>query len=287
MTLLSPESDLNELSSFLRDLATADATGENPFEYFKDDLEKIIKVIGSIDQILTEYYNIALTLDASSAKIIEESYIRSDYISSLYLLKTRLEVAQSVKIRRSSRAQRYGSALETDTALVFFNYIVRSIMGISLIINRSPRFQISGINIEQLIGLTDRLRSITASLYERVLTLKYGDKFELHDDISINMLKSLISEARVGIEKSSVGEPFRKLLNKYISQAELELSTDRPTWTRIIGALVIVSTLLSGVADLEEAYTNIRRAISYILQPNDQINNRQKQLPIWPDMEEA
>jgi hypothetical protein len=50
-----------------------------------------------------------------------------------------------------------------------------------------------------------------------------------------------------------------------LDNTKVELAKINPSWKKIVGALVIVATLLGGLADTPQAYENVSKAIQYIL----------------------
>lgn len=60
-------------------------------------------------------------------------------------------------------------------------------------------------------------------------------------------------------------DEYKEQLTNYLRTANSELVKDSPNWRKIIGALVIASTVLSGIAAAPEARQNIQAAIQHIL----------------------
>lgn len=54
-------------------------------------------------------------------------------------------------------------------------------------------------------------------------------------------------------------------LELYLSEARAEAQSNKPSWSKIVGALVIVAAVTSGLADAPGAAKTVRDAIEYIL----------------------
>lgn len=57
----------------------------------------------------------------------------------------------------------------------------------------------------------------------------------------------------------------KKQLIEYLYKAKSEFSEKSPSWSKIVGALMIAAAITSGIADAPGAFKNIDTAIKYIL----------------------
>lgn len=70
-----------------------------------------------------------------------------------------------------------------------------------------------------------------------------------------------------------------------MESAKEELTKPDPSWKIIIGALVVVAALTSGVADASQAFENVNSAINYILKHSD-VPHQAPQLRSLPPQDE-
>lgn len=84
------------------------------------------------------------------------------------------------------------------------------------------------------------------------------------------------------IQNASLAADDKKQLLEYLEHTKLELAETNPSWKKIVGALVIVAALLSGLADAPQAYENVSKAIQHILGTSVE-RHLPRQLPALPD----
>ena len=93
----------------------------------------------------------------------------------------------------------------------------------------------------------------------------------------------LIDDALLQIEAVTTLAPEEVLrLKNYLVEAKKEALSSKPSWARIIGALVIVAAITSGLADAPGAAKTVKEAIEYILGTSIS-KPLQKYLPPAPD----
>ncbi|OAZ12576.1 hypothetical protein [Thalassospira indica] len=80
-----------------------------------------------------------------------------------------------------------------------------------------------------------------------------------------SVLKKIDMSIILVSEDYRINQDIRDRIVSYLEATKVDLSSGTPSWKKIIGALVIVSTILSGFADAPEALDNIQNAISEIL----------------------
>lgn len=236
--------DLEIIHEFLTELATADyieSVRENidnerykkteiAFRDFELKLFEIINLSRTIDRHLYETIN----------KLVEESDL-SNLISKIHIdLKAMLQKGKPSKLERILFSSRF--QYSTDLP-----------------------FQLSSIDesivpIKRLIPLTRK----TYEIYQNRLSI--DDEIFKPSNLNKEHILIFIENAYIEIQESAQVNPSQKsqFLN-YFDSVKNELSKDTPSWKKIIGALVIAATLLSGIADAPNAYKNITSALTYIL----------------------
>ena len=84
--------------------------------------------------------------------------------------------------------------------------------------------------------------------------------------VNAEEVKLSVDRALEVISQSEEIDPNTKQkLQEFLLEANAELASDTPSWRKIVGALVIVSTILGGLAVAPEALANVNSAVRYIL----------------------
>ncbi len=87
------------------------------------------------------------------------------------------------------------------------------------------------------------------------MVIDHGENLSNLIDDSIDIIKI----------SSDVGPETSGKLIEYLHDIKAELVSKTPKWRKIIGALVILSTILCGVAAAPQAIENVNKAINEIL----------------------
>lgn len=123
------------------------------------------------------------------------------------------------------------------------------------------------VSIQKILVALGRLKNLiktAGEIYIRSWS-RDSDVFRpsnLDEEKIINHIEIAIYEVE---QNSALPEDEREQLAEYLYKAKSELAEDRPSWNRIIGALVIAAAITGGIATAPQAYENIDAAIKYIL----------------------
>ncbi len=116
------------------------------------------------------------------------------------------------------------------------------------------------VNLEKLRSLARRASSL--------LRAKEASDDEVFkpSNVSSDRVVELIDAALAQIQSSTSLAPEEVVrLELYLTEARTEAQADKPSWSKIVGALVIVAAVTSGLADAPGAAKTVRDAIEYIL----------------------
>jgi len=119
---------------------------------------------------------------------------------------------------------------------------------------------------EILVGLS-RLIPLTEEVLQAYNKKKLGDD-EVFKPANIDIDSiHLYVQNTIGIVKENpgLGPDTKEKLLEYLEDIRLELAKETPKWKTIVGALVIVSTILGGLAVAPQAIENIQNAVTEIL----------------------
>ncbi len=116
------------------------------------------------------------------------------------------------------------------------------------------------VSLTRLGSLVKRLQKI----YRKASDL--DDEIFKPSKINSDVLIDCIDNAILSLENTtSVSSVDKERLIEYLIATKVEVSGDKPNWNKAVGALVIVATLLGGVAVAPQAYNNVTQAIQHIL----------------------
>ena len=116
------------------------------------------------------------------------------------------------------------------------------------------------IDIERLLPLVSQLER---SLYKKDAE---ADQDFRPSNVDREKVKALLDNAIFELDRAAFSnEATRLQLKDYLASATSELSKEDPNWRKLVGALVISATILSGIAVAPDAVKNINDALRYVL----------------------
>ena len=196
---------------------------------------------------------------------------RSDALNDL-LTETKLEdlIARfSVKLKIAEQERPELNPIYLLTSLIKIIFFRR---------NSSELFANSDVSLEAVLSAITRIKALI-----KIVSQDAKHRFDSDDEIfkpsNIDTNKITIEiDAAITILQSDPGlKQFERIrLIEYLQEAKDELSKKQPAWRKIVGALIITSTLLGGIAIAPQAAENINTAINYILGPSIEISNNDR-----------
>lgn len=170
------------------------------------------------------------------------------FVEQVALVSLRLRMAQARKRERVSFVAVFARTLNISSS------------GKSLFDERQVSLHAAIINLEKLRSLARRASTLLRSKEES------DDEVFKPSNILTDRVVDLIDAALDEIRASSSLAPEEAArLEAYLSEARAEAQTEKPSWSKIVGALVIVAAVTSGLADAPNAAKTVREAIEYIL----------------------
>lgn len=164
-----------------------------------------------------------------------------------------------LKLLMLRKPMTFGQALLNQTAF-YLPYVSRLFQSKSL-------FRAEDVSLQRTIVNLGRLRGIVVVAKELVSWRTYGDDEVLKpSNISTDRVSDLIDSALREIEQiTSLSPAQRERVVEYLREAKNEVSSKRPSWSKVIGAVVIAATVVSGIADAPVAKKLLQDTIEYIL----------------------
>ena len=151
----------------------------------------------------------------------------------------------------------------------------------------SDLFANNDVSLEAVLSAISRIKSLIKIVGSDMET-RFNNDDEIFKPSNISSTKiSVEIDAAISIlqSDSSLGMQERDRLIDYLQEAKGELSKKEPSWRKVVGALVIASTLLGGAAVAPQAAENINTAINYILGTSI-VSNESEQLKL-PEYKEG
>lgn len=207
---------------------------------FSESLETCIKVAPYIDKSIAERLN-ALLADSKIEYLVAQLAVRV----KLAERERQRPVAQTIK----SFAYVFLHALSTSVGKSF------------------PFFVDKSVSLENVISAVTRLKVLVKMLSEeQYRRTSNDDEVFKPSNININIILTYVDQAIDHLGMSQGIRPDEKeRLTEYLREIKAELANESPAWKKIVGALIICATLLSGMADAPQALQNLNNAIKHIL----------------------
>jgi hypothetical protein len=123
------------------------------------------------------------------------------------------------------------------------------------------------ISLQRIVISLSRLRAITKLLDEILYGRRANDSEVMRpSNIDKNLVVQLIDAAIADLEGAGTLPAARRAeIAEILRDARTEVLSDRPTWSKAVGALVIVAAITSGLADAPNAIKSVQTAIQHIL----------------------
>lgn len=134
-------------------------------------------------------------------------------------------------------------------------------------LRRRKLFSEEVIPIQKLLVSLGRLGNLVAMSKDSYISqwTRDSDVFKpsnLDNERIIVLIESAIEQIE---GNSPLSKAEKKQLIEYLCKAKGEFAEGKPSWNKVVGALVIAAAITSGLADSSGAYDNIDSAIKYIL----------------------
>ncbi len=145
--------------------------------------------------------------------------------------------------------------------------ILLQIPYISGIFRNQQFFSKEQISIQKILVSLSRLSSLAKRLEKISRKISnLDDEIFKPSKIDNNLLLERLDNAIESLKTTDViASQDKERLIEYITAAKAEVAGEKPNWNKAVGALVIVATLLGGVAVAPQAYDNVAKAIQHIL----------------------
>jgi len=218
-----------------------------------ENASKTLEIVEAFNEFLPKLQRISRKLDRHSDQQLTQFLEKADLQRKLTKVSTKIKVG--LNTRQPSSA--------SFTAIIGFT--ANSILG--KFGTQNSAFTKAAIDLEELISdidiLKGKVREMRELFIDRVIseseTFKpeniNEDEVQAHLERAIELLEA----------EGDMPEALRKQLLANLRAAHADAAKPRPPWPSIIGTLVIVSTILSGLADTPQAYSNVKQSLDHIM----------------------
>ena len=241
------QNDINNIKNFLSELASKEYEIANRYEKVLEwESYKVTEpLIENFEANLLEIEDLLKYISKKLHLELLDLKEKSNIIEELTTIAVELSI-----LNKKSLRSRPG----------FFESITNNMN--DNIINKSELQSVSKtlISITHLSSLIKRLDKFLNNMN------KIDDEIFKPSNVDSDILSNYLNEAIKSInENNFINTSYKEYLINYIKSAQTEIIKDKTNWKKTIGALVIVSALLSGISDAPDAYKNISTAIQYII----------------------
>lgn len=207
---------------------------------------------------MDEFPELFSLLRRNIASVDQETYAQLEYLDKEALLVDQISMI-NLKLQMS-RHPEFTSV---------FMKLSESIFGVGVFpySQKSKLFGEENISIERTIVGCDKLLS-SLKIAEEFLRRREGLENEIFKPSRIREDKvvELIDRAVEQINQSlTLPEETRLLINNYLAEIKSEAKSTAPKWQAMIGTLVIVAALTSGLADAPGATNTLQGLIKYMV----------------------
>ncbi|EPJ56336.1 MAG: hypothetical protein OFPI_00030 [Osedax symbiont Rs2] len=131
----------------------------------------------------------------------------------------------------------------------------------------SDLFASDTTSVEVLLSVISEIKTVLMVISDDIKTEEEIDiEYFKPTNIDIEQVNNFVKEAEVMIKTSNkIPEETKKMLQVYLNTVITEIAKQKPGWRKIIGGIVIVSTILSGIAATPQAVDSLDKAVSVIL----------------------
>lgn len=242
------------IRKFLIEIASMEGEIARRGLYITREIDDFENAIAAMDEF-PELFNL---LKRNIAPFDPETYSQLEYLDKEISLIDQISLI-NLKVQMS-RHPAHASPLKKFAEIMF------EVMGFSS--SQTKRlFGEESISIERTIVGCDKMLS-TLKIAEDVLRRReeLENKIFKPSRIKEDRVVELIERAEEQINQSStLSSETRLLVNNYLAEIKTETKSKAPKWQAIIGSLVIVAALTSGLADAPGATKTLKDLIEYIV----------------------
>jgi hypothetical protein len=194
--------------------------------------EEAIKALASFGEDFAAFKQDAQRLGKAFSGELERVEAEGKFVEQVALVSLRLRMAQARTRERVSLAAALARTLNISSSTK------------SLFDESQVSLHAAIINLEKLRSLCRRASSLLRAKEES------DDEVFKPSNVRSDRVVELIDVALTQIRASaSLGPEEIERLEAYLSEARSEAQAEKPSWSKIVGALVIVAAVTSGLAD--------------------------------------
>jgi hypothetical protein len=168
------------------------------------------------------------------------------------------QLSVRIKIAERERPSPIAQGVATY-AYIFRRFLIKSAS--------TALFSDNTIPLESVLASLSRLRTIVKQLeQDQYRKTSNDDEIFKPSNVNIDLIVTQIESAIEHVTNSEqINQSEKARLIAYLDEAKAELAEDSTAWKKVVGALIICATLLSGVAAAPQAIENLDVAIKHIL----------------------
>jgi hypothetical protein len=213
-------------------------------ENFKSILSTLETFESASYKFLRAANSMNIALASNSQRILHDGNLLSD----LSIVFTALKIESTKSQSLEARAERILNIINIVRARLFWP--------------ATPLF--GTISIKKLISSIHRLQQVSEMIGSEFIFKDDNNLFapsRINSDIVIEHLNLAIDALKI----SNIALEHKNIIINQITITKQDIADEKTPWKKIIGSLLIISALLSGLADAPQACANITNAISYIM----------------------
>ncbi|MFQ6348046.1 hypothetical protein ACQRBV_12765 [Pseudomonas sp. R11F] len=243
------------IRKFLIDIASMETDIALTGLHITRNLETFENTTAAMDEFPETFTSIKRNI----AHIDKETYLTLEHLEKEALLVEQISLI-NLKLQMS----------RTPTPTSFLKGFVKSFMNVRIFFPSETirLFGEESISIERTIINCDKLIS-TLKIAEEIVRHRatIDDDVFKPSRVKESVVVEMIDNASKQVEKSrSLDYETRALIGEYLTEIKAEAQSKTPKWQNIIGSLMIVAAMTSGLADAPGAAQTLQALIRYIVE---------------------
>lgn len=256
---------LRRIESFFSELAARDSEigyaglgSARLWESYRDTAEEFT----GFDKKIHEVIRISKFIDTSLHDRISSIISESELAEGIVQVAVSVKIAEMRQERSIAIRKAYVSTLSVTSELIGKYISLKSLAG-----PRSLSFKEFDVSLSRLLVALNRLIPLVEDVAEHYYRKRDNDSEAFKpSNIDLFQINIYLENGIIALQNANeLGPETKAQLIEYLGEIRAELANESPKWKKIVGGLVIVSTILGGVAVAPQAYDVVQDALKAIL----------------------
>lgn len=256
-SLVHLENFLSEVAALEGDISFRGMVGKQLYGKY----EEAMSSFDGFDRKLYELTRLSKLIDKDLFNQIDRIIENSKLPDAITQISVNIKIAKRrIELENSVR-------YAVDTTLDLMVRAISKVAKLSFKRKNGIIFDNKEISLSAVLVGLNRLIPLSQELISRINEhQKYEHEHFKPANIKVeNVVLYVDDSMNIINESQEIGPETKEKLIEYLQDIKIELASKTPKWRKIVGALVIVSAILSGLAVAPQALDNVNKAVKEIL----------------------